>query len=213
MNKKERGLIFNGEMVRATLGDRKSQTRRTRGLNKVNQNPNAWTYGGINIYKQHIFYPVPDEYPDDFDGLVRCPYGVPGDQLWVRETWRSLVCGGLDGYEADGSWVIASSSKKPSIHMPRQYSRILLEIANVRVERVQDISDDDAGAEGIFNNSGLHLWHCWGQQFHPDQMCGCGDNYPSEEFGKLWDTINAKRGCGWDVNPWVWVIEFKVLEK
>ena len=131
-------------------------------------------------------------YPPGFDDLGQ------EDQRHIR---FSLI---WKWWERQGS--------KPSIHMPRWASRITLEVERVWAERIQEISDDDAEAEGIFNNSGLHLWHCNYQVFHPDQECGCGDRYASEEFAELWDSIYSKHGFGWDTNCWVFGCEFKVLE-
>ena len=95
--------------------------------------------------------------------------------------------------------------------MPRWASRLTLEITAIRVERVQDISDKNAEDEGIYNASGIHLADCSGQQFHPDQDCQCGDRTAQEDFRRLWDSINAKRGYGWDTNPWCWAITFLVV--
>jgi len=123
------------------------------------------------------------------------PYGQAGDRLWVRETWAVANYKGqsvgpyvadaeevvyrADGFDLKGRW-------RPSIHMPRIASRIDLLIKQVRVERLQQISTDDAVAEGIKELQGG----------------------ATVEFMNLWDSINAKRGFGWATNPWVWVIEF-----
>jgi len=112
--------------------------------------------------------------------LVRkeCPYGNIGNRLWVKKTW---------GYK-----------RVSSLFRPRQTSRMTLEIIDIRVERLQEITEEDAIAEGI-----------WGKG-EPYQ--GIGD-LPSDRFRDLWDSLNAKRGYSWDINPWVWVIEFKRIEK
>lgn len=124
----------------------------------------------------------------------------PGDRLWVRETWYCAGVDESDGYPVryrEGATVQedVSISWRPSIFMPRWASRITLEITGVRVERLQDITEEDAKEEGvppmIFSDGG------YGK---PDYRDG---------FRQLWDSINAKRGFGWDVNPWVWVIEFR----
>jgi hypothetical protein len=164
---KERPILFSGAMVRAILDGRKSQTR-------------------MNFH--------------------RCPYGAVGDRLWVRETWAAsldsdgdmckpflyratydeAVYGQLKASFSDRAteiWdVVGNTGWRPSIHMPRWASRLTLEVTGVRVERVQDISEADAKAEGVKS---------------------------AAEFCALWDEINGARGYGWDANPWVWVVEFK----
>lgn len=139
-----------------------------------------------------------------------CPYGVPGDRLWVRETWglhpdvdeqlKEDHCApasiDLDdaqhvGYRADQSGAWAVKKWRPSIFMPRWASRITLEVVNVRVERVQEITDTGGMREG---------WKC-----DPNNL----DYLPRQWFRDLWDSINANRGYSWESNPWVWVIEFR----
>ena len=124
----------------------------------------------------------------------RSPYGTVGDIIWVRETWQSDPCdASVVCYSASGhhqKCAIHGHLWRPSIHMPRWASRISLEIVSVRVERVQDITTNDAMAEGV--DTSKHIM---------------GDHRP--EFMRLWNSINAKRGYGWDANPWVWVISFR----
>jgi len=200
---KEYPILFSSEMVRAIL-EGKTQTRRVIKPQPV-------------VMRQSLdIPPLPvlewKSYPAAIGEVLgqACPYGQPGDWLWVRETWA--VSKRLDGipphklefltsnpdfpidtiyYRADscngvnplrGRW-------RSSIHMPRWASRIDLEITGNRIERVQDISEEDARAE-------VGEWGC-------DTI---------EVFQELWDSINAKRGFGWDVNPWVWVIEFVRVE-
>lgn len=148
----------------------------------------------------------------------------PGDHLWVRETWATHECHDVSSainrcgkssdlrvYRADG-WSNGAAHMRgrwrPSIHMPRWASRITLKVTDVRVERVQDISEEDAIAEGItippahigVDMSGMPIEH-------PDGHMG-----PVDIFAELWDSINAKRNGGiysWESNPWVWVVEFE----
>ncbi len=186
---KERPILFSGEMVRAILEGRKTQTRRV-----VKPQPcemNVWhgaIYDGeIDLNKTPCMEPK------------KSPYGVPGDRLWVRETFCTgsfYDCFQEDGvicYRATGGNATESdcAAWRPSIHMPRRASRITLEVTGVRVERVQDISEDDAKAEGV----SLEKW----------------DSY-RVAYAELWSDLNAKRGFGWSVNPWVWVIEFRRME-
>ena len=192
---KERPILFSGPMVRAILEGRKTQTRR---VDKVMQQGYEGTIGW-GIYH-----------------LKTCPYGVPGDRLWVRETCNIsdtkdavmyLGNGGKLGptAPADSENWCRTWKTCPSIHMPRWASRITLEIVNVRVEMVKEISEKDAEAEGVCATVVA--------------TTRTDDNGDSVEiltaiapFSELWDSINAKRGYGWDANPWVWVIEFKKVD-
>lgn len=204
---RDRPIIFSGPMVRAILEGRKTQTRRViKGCVER---------GGEYTHERH-----------EQGWFPRCPYGVPGDRLWVRETWRLIAWDGdvktvgID-YPADGdsgctNYVnrddhlaiarrLLSRKKRPSIHMPRWVSRITLEVAGVRVERVQEIAEADAIAEGI------DVENVWGiGNAAPDPDGGYTD--PVTAFHKLWDSINAKRGYSWESNPFVWVVEFKVVK-
>lgn len=217
---KERPILFKGAMVLAILDGRKTQTRRviqpqptgelrpisewSRGLAAAchDHNPDADKLTEhSNRLKGKVF-----PFTTDSGGLMSptCPYGQPGDKLWVREAWRTI---GDDGrcndvpprdlqpspvwYEADGKAAISElvGKYRPPMFMLRWASRITLEITNVRVERLQEISNDDAFAEGI--NRPIDA------------------RYPVDEFRALWGSINATRGFGWDVNSWVWVVEFR----
>lgn len=187
---KERPILFSGEMIRAILSGNKTQTRRV-------LNPLCRQFPIVHFERWGIPYKdiVDWQYNDagnplwvstEPDGTTRewkCPYGEPEDRLWVRETWAvygQFQSGEGYCYRADGDK--AGIVWRPSIFMPRQACRIKLEITGVRVERLQDISEEDAQAEGV---------------------AGVGT------FGVLWNEINAKRGYGWDTNPWVFVIDFK----
>lgn len=193
----ERPILFRGEMVRAILDGRKSQTRRVVRLPPLAP-PLPFQRMVLGV-AQFFDRPVGG---NGFD--LRCPYGASGDRLWVREAFavradvpwpsekgrhylRYRADGDFDGMEwhAYGKW-------RPSIHLPRAASRITLEVTGVRVERVQEISDRDCHAEGIAPLGPEHSLEI-----------------PRREFRELWDRTNAKRGLGWDVNPWVWVIEFR----
>jgi hypothetical protein len=190
---KERPILFSGPMVRALLDGSKTQTRRI-----------AKEFAGRT----------------DLDAILRrfphqngCPYGKPGDRLWVREAWshdaRTLeecraayedaLAGGTFAGGTYGPYYRATETApetlrwRPSIHMPRWASRILLEIVSVRVERLQDISEADAIAEGCKNS--LHL---------------PGGRFANENFAHLWWSINGDGA--WEVNPWVWVVEFRRVQ-
>jgi len=157
----------------------------------------------------------------------KCPYGAPGSRLWVREAWKVLAFSGrnLDkenqiyeytiGYRAtkdlgpedlSSQTILFKSPRKayrkpdawrPSIHMPREYSRILLEVVNVRVERLQDISEEDAKAEGATPSDALLTGEFSGLKRVAYRL----------EYKNLWNRINGPGS--WDANPWVWVVEFR----
>ena len=213
---KERPILFSAPMVRALLAGTKTQTRRI-----VKARDLEW----MDVH-QGLREP---------DNAERCPYGQPGDRLWVREAWQGPL---LEEFEmdADADWHLPShihqyqnpahcvyaadggpapeyidlddnmrNDWRPSIHMFRWASRITLEITSVRVERLQDISIEDAKAEGawgpddsvvekVANHFGIHLF----------------DTNPRLAYQMLWEQINGPDS--WDANPWVWVVEFKAIE-
>lgn len=207
---KERPIIFNAEMVRAILEDRKSQTRRVvkpqpgpipDEIKRVSNDNGYWW--SCSVVRQMIQLR---------EMSCFCPYGTVGDRLWVRETW------GLSGHNrveyrafpADGKDFRCVSLWKPSIHMPRWASRITLEIKSVRVERVQDITEGDAKAEGCSEWIPCSVYTgLKGVRIGGAARKGTHKEY----FELLWNSINSKRGYGWSSNPWVWVIEFEKLEE
>lgn len=193
----ERPILFSAPMVRAIIEGRKTQTRRV-----VNPQPRVSDgFGAPPRYDRQRCAFFGGGYPEH-GRLVSCPYGVAGDELWVRETlWRN------GGYVATDPPPHDHAGRVPAIHMPRRSSRLLLRVLTVRVERLRDISEDDARAEGI----------CWGRFGTGDPRTGMRDGYglagepfaPSARgaFEDLWDTINGKR-APWSSDPWVWVVEF-----
>ena len=226
---KERPILFSGPMVRALLVGTKTQTRRiikaqpaefvqvtpdrhptTRtapyidaycGEKKTAQNPRGmsrewhwWT--ADNRLGEH---------------LARCPYGIPGDRLWLRESCCPNYGGPMiPAYRADWSTRSGEFASEPrwtpSIHMPRRASRITLEITNVRVERLQEISESDAVAEGLKS-----MPPCFGHGWQSLPPSGDGWCAPTLAYRELWESINGPNS--WDLNPYVWVIEFKKLPK
>ena len=180
----ERPIIFSAEMVLAILAGRKTQTRRKMKPAKVKR-PKRWLIDDAAV-----------------NGLV-CPYGAPGDTLWVRETWARHASG-VD-YAADFAAVSRPQAGpwRPSIHMPRWASRITLRITDVRVERLQDISEDDAVAEGVALERYVPVSDSAGKH-------GSGEAEPTDpvaEYRDLWNHINGPDA--WEANPWVWVISFE----
>jgi hypothetical protein len=164
-----------------------------------------------------------------FDG---CTYGVigcspyqPGDRLWVKETWGKddngeYVYRTNYGTTEDDSFPPSMFKWRPSIHMPKEAARIWLEVEDVRVERVQDITENDADWEGVGKCPYEHRVYgaygyghdsmCWaeGDCRNPNKACS---KSVREHFREYWNSLYAKRGFGWDTNPWVWVIEFGVV--
>lgn len=199
----ERPIIFSAPMVRAILDGRKTQTRRV----VTGKFALEWLAPGM-------FAP---SYVAERENDL-CPYGQPGDRLWVRETWarlrfyRDWETGHVDDWEpddngtavysADEGWEDGGNSVKergfqwrPSIFMPRDASRITLELTEVRVQRVQDITDDDACAEGMTDEVLREL----------DMLSHANAR---DAYSWLWDSLNVKRGYGWESNPWVWALTF-----
>jgi hypothetical protein len=216
----ERPILFSGPMVRAILDGRKTQTRRA-------FNDKA---------KWHFL--------EGHGDLSICPYGVPGDRLWVRETWMDLRGTGIEPYTAAPThYAYAADSPpgsysdqcrkdfglkwRPSIHMPRVASRLTLEVVNVRVERLQEISEEDAKAEGCEARPSGTWWQGYkefaGDLIHqqwkgdapPEWMIEHKrmkptphlDRSAKDAFETLWNAINSER-APWASNPWVWVVEF-----
>lgn len=203
---KERPILFSGEMVRAILEGRKTQTRRI-----VKPQPSDTFLPQIGEYQRTLTDRKDGEqFPDpvvrfgasDENENYPCPYGQPGDRLWVRETFA--FNGERFIYRADQyddtmpSLAIQAGGKwKPSIFCTRAASRITLEIVSVRVERLQDISCEDALAEGIDH-------YCPGVTA---ALRGESESDPVQEYRELWESINGH--SSWEQNPWVWVIEFQ----
>jgi len=217
MTPRQRPIIFSGPMVRAILDGRKSQTRRI--LKPQPTEPESIDYAAVvvdhNDVVQRALYCCmrqinvrdwPEKKPAYWKEYAELPYR-PGDLLWVRETWsapyrycdlRPRDRGGPFWYWADGNPGFGDWCRPtPSIHMPFFAARIWLRVTNVRVQRVQEISEDDARAEGCRGNATTE-WGCEGL---------------IEDFADLWNVLNAKRGFGWDENPWVAAYTFERVEK
>ena len=209
---KETGLIFKVPLVRAILEGRKTQTRRVAKPVKHPDLGNLYTPGALAMGRepQHVIDRA-------------CPLGQPGDRIYVRETARSCRAYEVQGYppsqwgnkpiwfEADGTppgaetaWATKAT---PAIHLPMFAARIWLEVTSVRVERLQDISEEDAITEGIEradNFFGCTCWKAYGEPEGADVVC---PDDPIGSFRTLWEST----GGDWDANPWVWAIDFKVL--
>lgn len=207
----ERPILFSGPMVQAILDGRKTQTRRV-----LKNQPGKFVHIEHDERKGWQYWwdvgtsgmpDVSQEYAP-----LKCPYGIPGDRLWVRETWQ--VDAPRDGTWADtqfygckgsplsdipaqyqrpeyclfrASWTGTPIIWRPSIHMPRWACRTILEITEIRVQRLQEISEEDAKAEGV--KVGVNC---------PDHIIA---------FGRLWESINGPGS--WAENPWVWCVSFR----
>lgn len=205
---KERPILFSGPMIRAILSGQKSVTRRV--MKTQPQKAPVDVVDGVPSWDS----------PTNYAGEVQmntqhgkpCPYGKPGDRLWVREAWAQINVAQAPGE----SWVVYRQCDnrtdyggpwRPSIHMRRRDSRILLEITDVRVERLQDITEDQAEAEGV---EGC-IPSCPGPyDEHGNPECDCMNLTYVQSFQALWENINGRKS--WDANPWVWVMEFKRIE-
>lgn len=216
----ERQILFSAPMVRAILEGRKTQTRRV-----FNPQPRgdvaSLAHIGTFVKTGRALFAARDAARQPVNAFpigshsvkddIACPYGKAGGHLWVRETLRLHADGNWHRGADDSLIELAQDDERvsymiawahhqerdycPSIHMPRFACRLVLELTKVRVERVQDISDDDAIAEGI----------------EPSDVGDANEEaaFNAAAYAELWDALNKKRGFGWDINPWVWVLEFK----
>lgn len=220
---KERPILFSAPMVRALLNGSKTVTRR---IMKIQQ-PSDRHVMSVCVSSTDKRCEGRNRWliPDGSHGSAYfvCPFGQPGDRLWVRETWRTYQSlddcppgkigqGAGVQYEAGGSNVpghsdgtlLGMGKRRPSIFMPRWASRITLEVTGVKVERLHDISEEDARAEGvgIFIPSDEGTPKAAWSLFHADRVWAAS-------FCQLWHEING--GASWDANPWVWAISFRRL--
>jgi hypothetical protein len=248
----EKPILFSGAMVRALLRDENPKTQTRRVVSKPDVDSILWFAGsadenepakaeylGQDIHEEQLHVWCA-EYPDEGSIALSTPYGVPGDRLWVKETfvafgqWETrfnakkarnewhfvdLTAEAGFAYRFEGADPSARRRAgaaptwhtRPSIFMPRAASRITREVSDVRVERLQDISYEDALAEGIsdYAASLTNDPHPRGET--PGQMAR-RLQWPQRQYHLLWDSLNAARGYGWDVNPWVWVVEFRMIQ-
>ena len=226
---RELPILFSSPMVRAILDGRKSVTRRVIKPQPVLDNDGMWHWKDCQWMDGGLGFPA--------SGIADHARYQPGDILWVRETWcklweldiRGQITEGTEAfyYAADGYNPTPFNTFpdedgfaggrdcprwSPSIHMPREAARLFLRVTDVRAERVQDVSVQDAKDEGIRVWAsgcidGMH-YGCYNGDKCVNNVC----TRPIDYFRELWDSINAKRGFGWDTNPWSWVYEFERLE-
>ncbi|WP_343726645.1 hypothetical protein [Burkholderia seminalis] len=217
----EHPILFNEPMSAAARAGRKSQTRRP-----VRPQPEVSPQG--NLMGEWLRRPLDGLLlPKLQDIAIHCPYGAPGDRLWVREMhiaygrwetrysakkkrdeWHFVDMTLETGREYRFDSVVPNAKRgdatpawwrRPSIFMPRAAARTLFEVTGVRVERLQNISEPDARDEGV-TIADRHMRGYSAGAFRPPSI---------RAFHDLWDSLNAARGYGWDTNPWVWVVEFK----
>lgn len=226
---KERPILFSTPMVQAILEGRKTVTRRIVKQTDLQKEPDFFQFIGnskdIDLPRPAVKYENPTFYgwhPVNNNGItyvLKCPYGEVGDRLWLRETWcysvdengythfdqyRYKADGPVTFYDADG-FETNKSGWKPSIHMPRSASRITLEIVSIRTEQLHDITDTDAEREGVkVGDEGMECWD------YLDNDWGRAGFTPTESFETLWQSINGEES--WESNPWVWVVEFKIIK-
>lgn len=194
---KELPILFSTPMVQAILAGTKTQTRRV--VDK--EMPPDWQFERMDERGAHFFW----------NPISRCfipnRFGKPGDILWVRESWaiiekKDVVTSGWLKFKADFEGPV-DWKWKPSIHMPKDISRIWLKKESIRIERLNDISEEDAKAEGIEQPRADSFWKNYlskdGATFYN----------PVDSYQSLWNSINGPDS--WNTNPWVWVITFKVL--
>lgn len=225
---KDRPIMMTPENAQKCHDGTKTQTRRMNNLEIVNVNPSQWQFAGW----------LSGEYLAPFhrNGVtinIKCPYGVAGDRLWVREAWQEKAWSSKELNQAG----FLSAPKKPretylnqdlyaihkggynraigdpgkwrsSIHMPRWACRTVLEITELRVERLQEISEEDAKAEGVTRIDHGREYYFSAMRDEPDHR-NWGD--PTDAYKELWESIHGKGS--WELNPWVWVIEFRKVEE
>ena len=223
-----RPIIFSAPMIRALLDGQKTQTRRIAKLNHAGR----VAFGGRNWHC------------DDPKAVMACPYGQPGDFLWVRESWSTArlypvnatlfyrADGDCEGKQASLSFIERERKWRPSIHMPRWASRLTLRITDVRVQRLQEISEADARAEGCsarpfpgpwwqgyreLNGALVHEQAIGDQppdwMIEPKRMADTPhlDLTAVDDFRSVWHSIHGPDS--WSANPWVWALTFDVIHK
>jgi len=230
---KEHGILMSAPMVRAYLAGLKSQTRRIRALGEINANPDAWKFAGFELKKDAMVARFERAIKTTLweEKLIKPPYGWIGDSLWFKETYE-IICRAAEPYceceteedmernhyveyRADtgnsypGEWPEDEAKGndeapkwKSSMFMPRKHARVVTSILKVRVERLQSITPTDVLAEGIKRGEdGSWLGPLAGVPGFPWGRADLA-------YAALWNSLNEKRGMGWDLDPWVWVYEF-----
>ncbi|HXP52137.1 MAG TPA: hypothetical protein VN922_19430 [Bacteroidia bacterium] len=228
MIKKERPILFNTEMIKALNLNLKTETRRTRGLEYINDNPKVWEVETVGIDKKTDKLCVIFKHKNlAISKKILCPCGLGGDRLWVRETVSKMPSGRAflykDGAQLDDSceymlppteemvdntyWDLVKGSKWiPSIHMPKIASRLKIELDEICIEKLQDITHEGCRNEGIEREwDGEHDWYkCYSSK------TGQMTSDAKLSYQSLWGEINGIKE--WNRNPFVWVLKFKVIQ-
>ncbi|AEL24056.1 hypothetical protein [Cyclobacterium marinum] len=216
-------ILFQGELIRANMEGRKTQTRRGKKLDYINECSVCWRYDGIetkgNTYT-HVFARFNKDDSVLFFEKINSPYGKPGDLLWVRETWRHFLSPDHQitkfDYKANWSEGIISHPKnkgiwRPSIHMPKTAARIWLMVEEIGMERVHDISKEDAIAEGVRYIQSENIFNKGYFNYLRQDLDEPNFNSPISSFNSLWVLINGE--ASFEANPWVWVVKYRILSK
>lgn len=213
-------ILFSTPMVQAIQKLLKTMTRRLNGLKEINKDPDQWStyqfaYDSNGRCMRVIFKDRELNLKN-----IKIPWQV-GDILWVRETWERLDCSCCEGdftsrcfgepddkegcyvYKAT-HYITGDARWHPAIHMPRKAARLFLRVKGLRCERLQDITVKDIIAEGTSYEQEVFEMPC--------NIPNAGETYLRGCFLRLWDGINSKRGYSWNLNPWVWAIEFELIE-
>lgn len=211
----EKPIIFSPAMVEAIMSGRKTQTRRVIKPQPPGEGYELWTLmstTGPRKNEGKLHWVKPDQerlnFIDDQYIFFTCPYGHIGDKLWVRERWAYIGDQNWQDASFDdwgNLWHYATAEQdardqlkwKPSIHMPRRFARLILEVKDIRIEKLQDISESDAINEGIESQRGIYK----------DYLTEKFYRKPYQSFETLWCKINGQKS--WQSNPWVWVVEFE----
>ncbi len=220
---KQTPMPFQTDMVQAVLDLRKTQTRRARGLKRFNADPDFWSRKGNPSKAIHTLWdatvePNPNPivvlcgFKDPLGNIeyVKCPYGKVGDLLWVKETFQQrsepAQAKGFDKFYYKAGWEgCTDGGWKPSLFMPKEAARIWLKITDIKVERLQDISEDDAKAEGVELIE--HIGNCPMYKHYLTPKNGYALDV-IHSFETLFRSINGPDS--WNLNPWVWVISFQI---
>lgn len=209
---KEKPILFSTPMVQAIIADRKTETRRTRGLDLINKNPDDWEL--ISLTEKNQYNKLRASFKnrktnERFD--LESPYGQPGDLLWVRETFVGI-------HYQTNCWLYKADEMfngmetfywkwKPSIHMTKAAARIWLKVIDIKVERLEDITETSAIAEGVQIGKGLN-----NSNWYLDYQTNLFKLYKAKSsFNTLWRKINGEDS--YNSNPWVWVVKFEVVSK
>jgi hypothetical protein len=212
-NSHEKPILFSTEMVEAIIKGNKTETRRTRGLEEINKNPNDWANIDIQWGIDKCYISAINRKSGEILD-IKCPYGTIHTKIWIRETWALL-----DFLVHDQEGIVYKASEigkdweandeawtwKPSIHMSKKYARIWLRIESIGIDRLKNITKEEAIAEGIqvLENDVQYSYKDYlsNQVYYFD---------PRNSFESIWDSINGEGA--WDFNPWVWVIKFSKLK-